>query len=423
MVAATDAQGAPLVVGLAVGRYRSGRTTSVAFRAGVLEVGRRPVALVEDEIAVPRSGWEIRASGLWADHVCEQPVVHWSYGLEAFALRLDEPADLLGVARGERCPLGWELEFETGRSPEAAGEGYRLVGRAHGIVLVGDREIELDGRAVRIHRWGRTVSRSVGELDDGRPARAAVALPGARWHLVADGHRSRRPVERRRRWPAGARSVMNRPDPVAPAGMSRREWGHAATGRRGAEIHRDGPSDRVGHGGDGRRRPPAPVPDPPSTVDLGRHGAPGRDRHRSDADQAGPTSTPAPLCRAPTGTPARTRALPSAEPAWSFDDQTCTEVWDAFVDAPGPRRLRPGHRPPMGRRADQRRLRRAAPPAVAAARSFPARSSSARGARCSTGGPPTPEVGAFGSRSSDRPGDGDGCSTPARPEATSTVPT
>ncbi|MEL6984650.1 MAG: hypothetical protein AAFO29_19640, partial [Actinomycetota bacterium] len=57
---------------------------------------------------------EYRSSGLWVEAVCEVPGVHWSYGLEAFALAIDRPDELLGKGYGHRTALGWELDFTTG---------------------------------------------------------------------------------------------------------------------------------------------------------------------------------------------------------------------------------------------------------------------------------------------------------------------
>ena len=38
----------------------------------------------------PRQGLEIRADGLWAELMCETPGEHWTFGLEAFGVRLDD---------------------------------------------------------------------------------------------------------------------------------------------------------------------------------------------------------------------------------------------------------------------------------------------------------------------------------------------
>ncbi len=129
------------------------------FVAVVLSSGALPVVVVECDISIPTRGWEIRASGLWADHVCEKPLAHWSYGLEAFALAVESGTELEPDGRGERVPLGWELEFEADGDPEwSTGEeswhGYVQFGQVHGLLLDADGETEFTGAGTRGHWWG-----------------------------------------------------------------------------------------------------------------------------------------------------------------------------------------------------------------------------------------------------------------------------
>ena len=80
--------------------------------------------MVRDE-EVPRSRGsllEFRADGLWVEFVCETPGEHWSFGLEAFGLRVDDPAEEIG----ERIAVGFDLEWET---PDLV-HGELLVGRS-----------------------------------------------------------------------------------------------------------------------------------------------------------------------------------------------------------------------------------------------------------------------------------------------------
>lgn len=127
------------------------------YWAAFVAAGQPTVALLETDIALGRT-LELRASGIWADQVCETPFEHWSFGLEAFALRLDHPEDSLGDFRGERVPLGHDLEWEAGAAPQASAGGYLHEGRVHGVVLVGEREVELDGWGRRGHVWGDGVA-------------------------------------------------------------------------------------------------------------------------------------------------------------------------------------------------------------------------------------------------------------------------
>lgn len=122
------------------------------------------VVLVRDhEVALPRGGGlEVRGSGLWADLICETPMAHWTFGLEAFGVALDDPRDALGDERGERTPLGFDLEWEAAEPPyefpQPAGRTHhghlQHRGRVHGEVLVGRERHAFDGWGQRDHFWG-----------------------------------------------------------------------------------------------------------------------------------------------------------------------------------------------------------------------------------------------------------------------------
>lgn len=166
-----------------------------SFRCALVPVAADPaqsgaVVIAESEIEPPAALWEFRASGLWVEQVCEEPLVHWSYGLEAFALAIDQPDELVGRGYGDRVPLGWELDFVG--DPEnvvADGDdrsGHRLVtqvGRLDGLLLTADGEHPVSGSAVRHHWWGVTDPPGLGAGTG--PASAAdsaaagpIALPG-----------------------------------------------------------------------------------------------------------------------------------------------------------------------------------------------------------------------------------------------------
>jgi len=137
--------------------------------------GGGPVAVIDDDAPPPRSSGslELRTEGLWADHICETPLDHWTIGNEAFALTFDDPDEAFGRQRGERVPLGFDLEWETdGDISARAGEGagYAVPCLVHGEVLVGPERLAVDGSGWRDHRWGALdwrSSRTAGRLDDG----------------------------------------------------------------------------------------------------------------------------------------------------------------------------------------------------------------------------------------------------------------
>jgi hypothetical protein len=158
---------------------------------------RRLVLVEETDAPLPRRPLlELRASGLWCDIECEIPGEHVSVGLEAFGLAFDDHADA-AARRGERTPVGFDLEWETSGAVEPWGErGYAMPCRVTGEVLVGDEQLPLDASGGRAHRWGddpwwQVVTsdreqtegeQAHGERVDGEPAhdalvRVAVELP------------------------------------------------------------------------------------------------------------------------------------------------------------------------------------------------------------------------------------------------------
>jgi hypothetical protein len=106
--------------------------TRAAYRAELFVDGAL-VLVDDDEIPLPRGPLlEVRADGLWAEFVCEVADVHWGFGLEAFGLRYDDPAEAAVSDRGDRLPVGYDLEWET---------PARVVGE----LLVGRERIPIDG--------------------------------------------------------------------------------------------------------------------------------------------------------------------------------------------------------------------------------------------------------------------------------------
>ncbi|HEX7277771.1 MAG TPA: hypothetical protein VF244_10395 [Acidimicrobiales bacterium] len=116
----------------------------------------RPLVLVrDDDVPLPRGrSLEVRTSGLWADHTCETALEHWTVGVEAFGVALDDPRQAFAGERGDLCPLGMDLEWEAGGEAGPSGDGYEQECTVHGEVLVGAERLELDGIGWRTHRWG-----------------------------------------------------------------------------------------------------------------------------------------------------------------------------------------------------------------------------------------------------------------------------
>jgi len=127
--------------------------------------------------SVRAPGLELRTSGLWADHVVEEPLRRWSLGLEAFGLAFPV-AELSALdlgdpdIRGERVPVGWDLEWEHDALPgwydtPSGVSAYGGPARVHGEVLVGVDAFEVDVVGHRAHRWGPGVRSSTGAPSPG----------------------------------------------------------------------------------------------------------------------------------------------------------------------------------------------------------------------------------------------------------------
>lgn len=167
------------------------------YQAYLAGPDRQLVAVVDTEVPVPRGTLELRTHGLWADHICETPFDHWTLGLEAFGLGLDDPRELYGRALGDRVPLGYDLEWETeGSRIDTGGPSvrYEVPCRVSGEVLVAATVIDFTGVGHRDHAWGPPRAggewvRAWGRFDDGSRFRMASGEDGVRVEssLDADG--------------------------------------------------------------------------------------------------------------------------------------------------------------------------------------------------------------------------------------------
>ncbi|MGH9083879.1 MAG: DUF7065 domain-containing protein [Acidimicrobiales bacterium] len=120
--------------------------------------GRPLVTVIDHDVPLPKApSLEVRADGLWADHTVETPYEHMTLGCEAFAVAVDDPAEVYGDLRGERVPFGLDLEWETDRGgvyPWIGTTRYEVSSLVHGEVLIGDETIAFDGVGQRDHSWG-----------------------------------------------------------------------------------------------------------------------------------------------------------------------------------------------------------------------------------------------------------------------------
>ena len=146
------------------------------FWADLVGEGRPLVTVVDHDVPLPRTAeLELRTDGLWTSLTCEEPLVHWTVGLEAFGVALDDPADAYGACRGERTALGFDLEWETvgGTYGYPGVSRYEVPCKVSGEVLVGRETIAFDGWGERDHSWGNRDwwaypwTWTAGRLDDG----------------------------------------------------------------------------------------------------------------------------------------------------------------------------------------------------------------------------------------------------------------
>ena len=137
---------------------------------------RQLVAVVDTEVPLPTGALEIRTTGLWATHICESPHDHWTIGLEAFGVGLDDPVELYGRQFGDQVPLGLDLEWEATGAVEDSMDpvvGYQQPCLVTGEILVGREAIDFVGDGRREHHWGVRKGwdarwfRLHGRLDDG----------------------------------------------------------------------------------------------------------------------------------------------------------------------------------------------------------------------------------------------------------------
>jgi hypothetical protein len=139
--------------------YRIAGRTGWYFTAIATE-GRALVTLCDCEVPVRSESLVVKAEGLWADHICDEPMRQWTISNEAMAVALDDPDLALDRAYGVPTALAMDLEWYAVADAEpldaGPGEsGYVQNGVVHGLVEVAGREpvhlTEVSGR--RWRRW------------------------------------------------------------------------------------------------------------------------------------------------------------------------------------------------------------------------------------------------------------------------------
>jgi hypothetical protein len=128
------------------------------YHAYLVGPDRPTVAVMDYEAPLPKApGLELRTHGLWADHIVETPLEHFTVTNEAHGLGVDDPAALYDpTPRGDQVPVAFDLEWETAGTPYHYGATtrYEIPCAVHGTIDVGREHIELDGYGQRDHSWG-----------------------------------------------------------------------------------------------------------------------------------------------------------------------------------------------------------------------------------------------------------------------------
>lgn len=176
--------------------------TGVAWWWTYLAQPDRLVVVRDHEVRAPRASvLEVRAEALWAQLICEVPMVHWSLGLEAFGVLT---ADLLagfddpGPEVGERVAVGLELDWEAEGHSEVVLEGteragaYGQRGTIRGELLMGSDRVDVDASARRWHAWGPASTWPPATWPPRLGARDAHATPLARAVLALGEERGAR---------------------------------------------------------------------------------------------------------------------------------------------------------------------------------------------------------------------------------------
>ena len=171
------------------------------YWAALARAGAPLLHVAEWDVPVRADRMIVKASALWAEHVCDDPLRQWSVGNETYAAALDDPDDGLGRAYGAPTPIAFDLEWYATADTVAVDDGYAQDGVVHGAIDVGgEPRLELvEVPASRWHRWRVDGPLAPLPLPPARAhtgVRAAFAFPdgsSADLVLTPEGWRSRAP--------------------------------------------------------------------------------------------------------------------------------------------------------------------------------------------------------------------------------------
>ncbi len=154
--------------------------------------GRPLLYVADDEVPLVGRGLELRSHALWAHHICETPLVHWSVANETMAVTVDDPPESRrpGGPRGDQVPTAIDLEWEA-TGPAGGGaphDGYAVPAAVHGEVLIGSgrpgevERVPFEAGGWWWHGWGTPVGLPPAGPAPAGPATAGTALaPAGGW--------------------------------------------------------------------------------------------------------------------------------------------------------------------------------------------------------------------------------------------------
>jgi hypothetical protein len=133
------------------------------YWALLVRPGEPLVHLADLAVPAPSSGLRVRTTGLWADHVCEEPLTQWTVMNEAYAVALDDPADAADRAYGTSVPIACDLEWyasappEDGAVPVPGPAGFAQRGEVDGVIELSGGPLHVQATAKRWRWWGKPI--------------------------------------------------------------------------------------------------------------------------------------------------------------------------------------------------------------------------------------------------------------------------
>jgi len=131
------------------------------YWAALARRGHPLLHVTEWDVPLRADPFLVKAAGLWAEHICDEPFRQWTVSNETFASALDHADDALDRAYGTPTAIAFDLEWYADAEPQEIEHGYEQLGEVHGAIeFASAPTLELAAvPAWRSHRWGSAVQR------------------------------------------------------------------------------------------------------------------------------------------------------------------------------------------------------------------------------------------------------------------------